>query len=114
MTYADIVPYDTPSSLDALRGPTSGMVRVPSEINTSPEPVYSLDRRAWAISLYSDTAREGTTAQQEAILDKGLLLEYWPSMRLPPRCRAAWESKFPELAERRHNATLAADPADTQ
>jgi hypothetical protein len=105
VTFGDVVPYCTPTSLEALHGPTTGWVRVPSEINTSPDPVYNIDNRAWAVSLYSDTARVGTASQQEELLDRQMLIDLWPVMRLPQRCRAVWETKFPVLAQTRQTVS---------
>jgi hypothetical protein len=99
LTYTDVVPYDTPSSLDALHGPANGLVYAPAGIDLGPNPVCNLDDRVWAVSFYSDTARCGTTTQQETLLNKQLLLELWPRMYLPPRCRQTWETKFPQLTQ---------------
>jgi hypothetical protein len=35
---------------------------------------------------------------QEALLDEARLRAAWASLRLPERCRAVWETKFPDLA----------------
>ena len=97
MTLESIRPYSVPSSLDALRGPATGTIRVAPPIDTSLNPVYDLTNpdRIW--SLYSATVREGITVEQESILNKSILLQYWPTLNLPIRCRQTWEKAFPEL-----------------
>ena len=98
--FEQTIPYDTPESLDELRGPTSGTVRVRPHINTSPDPVYDLDRPSQQWSLYSAVVRDGLPSEQSALLNREVLLVLWPDLNLPARCRAIWEAKFPELAER--------------
>lgn len=97
--FEQTVPYDTPESLDELRGPTAGIVRVRPHINTSPHPVYDLSKPSQLWSLYSAVVRDGLPGEQVAILNRHLLLALWPDLNLPVRCRAVWEGKFPELAE---------------
>jgi hypothetical protein len=99
LRYADTVPYELPTSLGALRGPTGGLVEVDTNIDTAPLRVYDLGKPGRVYSLYQATVRDGYTHQQEAILNRETLLRLWRELWLPPRCRAAWEAKFPELAE---------------
>ena len=98
--YADHIPYVTPESLDDLRGPKRGVVRVWPPISTAPDPVYDVDDPAQRWSLYSATVRDGIARDHVQILDRRFLLELWPELNLPMRCRAIWESRFPELAAR--------------
>ncbi|MDR1188060.1 MAG: hypothetical protein LBK95_11505 [Bifidobacteriaceae bacterium] len=97
--YAGLVPYDTPRSLDALHGPTSGSIEVESNISTAFKRTYEVGDPARCHSLYQATVRDGYAHQQEAILDKATLFELWRGLWLPKRCRDTWETKFPELAE---------------
>jgi len=46
---------------------------------------------------YRAIVREGTPADQEALLNRTLLLREWPNLILPARCQALWEERFPEL-----------------
>lgn len=96
--FEQTIPYDLPESLDELRGPTSGTVRVRPHINTSPDPVYDLAKPSQQWSLYSAVVRDGLPSEQVAILNRGMLLALWAELNLPARCRAIWEGKFPELA----------------
>lgn len=98
--FADTIPYDTPTSLDELAGPRSGVVRVSPHIDTSFDRTYDVSDPAMRWSLYSAVVRDGLVEEQVAVLDRGWLVELWPELNLPTRCRAVWESKFPELAWR--------------
>ncbi len=95
--YADFIPYATPDSLDQLRGPTSGTIRVSSHICTAPEPVYNLDTVAGLWTAYSAIVRDGLAAEQVDLLDRSELIRLWPDLNLPKRCRDLWAAKFPEL-----------------
>jgi hypothetical protein len=46
---------------------------------------------------YESLVREGTSQQQEALLNADVLREMWPQIRLPKPCRQLWESRLPEL-----------------
>lgn len=99
--YKDIVPYEVPSSLDALSGPSTGVLELPITVHWGPKHTFDLensDERAFA---YQQIVREGTSADQESLLDAGTLRRVWPELMLPMRCQAMWESSFPELAAQR-------------
>ena len=98
LRYVETIPFQTPESLDVLHGPTSGQVRVPAHICTAPDPVYNIDRLARRRSFYSAVVRDGLPEDQAAFLDRETLLELWPDLNLPRRCRETWTAKFPELA----------------
>ena len=95
--YADVVPYDVPSSLDALRGPSSGVLALPLHLWWAPSPAFDLADRGDVLAAYRAVVREGRSADQEALLNKALLTEVWRDLRLPARCRSSWEQAFPEL-----------------
>jgi hypothetical protein len=101
ITHADTIPYETPDSLDDLSGPVSGVVRVPMNIHPGPDPTYDTAEPKELTVMYADTIRDGLKRQQEQLLDKQLLLRLWPDLPLPTRCRAIWETHFPELSELR-------------
>lgn len=96
--FEETIPYDTPESLDELRGPTSGLVRVRPRIDTSPDPVYDVADPSQRWNLYSAVVRDGLASEQAAILNRSLLVKVWADLNLPARCRAIWETKFPALA----------------
>ncbi len=95
--YQDVVPYEAPESLDALRGPAAGVVEVPLSVHWGPRRVFDLDRPAQAKAAYRAIVREGTPAVQQALLNREVLVRLWGELVLPDRCRALWESRFPEL-----------------
>ena len=105
--YADFMPFATPDSLDDLQGPLNGVVIAPHRICTAPDSRYDLDRPALRWSLYSATVRDGTAADQAALLDKDELIRLWPDLNLPGPCRDKWERKFPLLADRSRGAVVA-------
>ena len=98
--YADTIPYDVPASLGDLTGPRAGVVRVSRHIDTSFDRTYDVTDPSMRWSLYSAVVRDGLVSEQIALLDRAWLVELWPELNLPARCRAVWESAFPELAAR--------------
>ncbi|GAA1854002.1 hypothetical protein [Myceligenerans crystallogenes] len=96
--YAERIAYHTPRSLDALHGPTQGVVRVGPPISTAPDPVYDLSDEAMRWHLYSAVVRDGTGQEQEQLLDRATLIALWRELNLPVACRALWEREFPELS----------------
>jgi len=96
--YKDIVPYDTPTSLDSLRGPATGVLDLPITVYWGPRQRFDLQEAADLETAYQALVRDGTTADQEALLNEGLLRRLWPELMLPERCRRTWEDRFPDLA----------------
>ena len=95
--YQDLVPYDVPTSLDALRGPAEGQLDLPHALHWGPNRHVDLDEPADRVAMYQAVVREGSSAQQEALLNKTLLHGLWPELALPARCRETWQAAFPEL-----------------
>ena len=96
--YQDIKPYDTPASLDDLRGPAHGTISLPVNVYWGPDPDVDLDSAAGLTQAYQAVLREGRTIDQEQILNRDRLLEIWDELLLPGRVRSLWEGKFAELA----------------
>lgn len=97
--YQDVIPYQTPSNLDALHGPTEGVVTLPLSVYWGPDPTADLSTPDGLEKAYENVIREGTTDIQEALLDRDLLQHIWPQLRLPKRCRDLWEARFPGLTD---------------
>lgn len=95
--FADHIPYSTPSGLDELRGPTTGLVRVRPHIDTSQDPVYDLSDEGDLIALYSAVVRSGTGDEQGMLLDRATLERLWPVLVLPRACRDTWTDRFGNL-----------------
>ena len=97
--YRDTVPYETPTSLSALRGPDSGTLDLPIAVYWGPSHSFDLAEAGERRMAYRALVREGTPPVQEALLNKELLLREWPNLILPSRCQALWEERFPELRQ---------------
>mgnify|MGYP003526634990 CR=1 FL=1 len=95
--YGGTIPYDTPSSLRALRGPEFGLIELPVTVHWGPQHTYDLADPSDLESAYQALVREGTTAIQEQFLNERLLRAVWSDLVLPTRCRLTWESCFPDL-----------------
>jgi hypothetical protein len=96
--YTSSFPYAAPSSLEQLRGPASGVVRVPAHIDPRPDPVFNLDVESSRLEMYGAVVRAGTVADQCELLDAELLRRAWPSLVLPAPSRQLWQARIPELA----------------
>jgi hypothetical protein len=96
--YQDVIPYEMPSSLAALHGPTEGVITLPLTVYWGPDATADLSTPDGIEKVYENVIREGTSDLQEALLNAGLLSRVWPQLRLPKRCRDSWEARFPELA----------------
>lgn len=96
--YRDVIPYDTPSSLDALAGPCEGVLILPVTAYWGPDATADLSTADGVEKAYENLVREGTSRQQEELLNADLLRRVWPLLRLPKRCRDLWQTRFPELA----------------
>lgn len=95
--YADIVPYEVPNSLASLCGPAGGPLRLPLHLWWAPGPTFDLTNRLELLVAYRAIVRDGRTRDQEELLNAALLVVVWPALRLPVRCRWAWEDAFSEL-----------------
>lgn len=96
--FGDVVPYEVPSSLSALRGPARGHLAVPVTVHWGPRRVFDLDEVAQRRVAYRAIVREGSPVMQEALLNAAVLRREWRQLVLPERCRRTWEDAFPELA----------------
>lgn len=98
-TYASRIPYVVPQSLDQLTGPRTGTVEVGVPIDWSPPRSYDLADFDDRVSLYTTVLSEASTVEDlSRFLNKDLLIELWPQLRLPRYCVRRWHTAFPELA----------------
>ena len=95
--YRDIVPYEAPTALAALRGPDCGTIDLPITVHWGPMRTLDLSDTGQRRMAYRALVRDGTPPVQEAFLNRTLLLQEWPNLILPRRCQALWEQRFPEL-----------------
>jgi hypothetical protein len=97
--YQDQRHYVTPGNLDDLRGPTQGLVTLDHRLDWPGNPGYNLDEPGDVLVMYQTVLNEATTPDDLARwLDATTLRRLWTSLWLPPRLRALWEARFPELA----------------
>jgi len=87
---------ELPRSLEELRGPTVGTVRLPLRLYWSgPDPgavEWSLDESADCGWLYEIVLREGTLDDIRQLVDGATLMRVWEKLYLPPHIRHAWQS----------------------
>ncbi|RBQ15136.1 hypothetical protein DP939_36590 [Spongiactinospora rosea] len=83
-----------PPSLDALRGPSSGVVELPPHLAWSGLTRFDLADRRLRMSMYRTVITGGGRRDAETYLNAGLLAADWPLLRmgLGPGYRNAWES----------------------
>jgi hypothetical protein len=97
--HAKRIPYVVPESLDELTGPRSGVVELGTPINWSPQRTFDLANPDDRVSLYTTVISEASTpADLSRFLNKDLLIELWPQLRLPRYCVRRWHTQFPQLA----------------
>jgi hypothetical protein len=98
-TYASMIPYIVPESLDVLQGPTAGVVELPTRLDWGPSNTYDLASLDEAIALYNKVISEASTQDDLAqYLNRDVLAALWSRLRLPRRCADLWNQAFPQLA----------------
>lgn len=95
--FHEVKPYDAPAFLSELRGPRRGRLALPSWVYWGPNPTIDLASESDVIKAYQATIQEGRITDQVQILNRELLVEVWPELRMPPRVRQLWEGRFPDL-----------------
>ncbi|WP_239334459.1 hypothetical protein [Frankia sp. CiP3] len=93
-------PYTVTGDLDLLRGPSSGIVRLPTHLDWSGSAEYDLDAPGRIVDLYRAVLIEAASPQDlYTYLDGAMLRRLWALLWLPVPLRAAWEQRFPVLAD---------------
>jgi hypothetical protein len=90
-----------PDDLSALRGPTTGQVRLPLRVHSSgvgPAQVFDLGKETQRRELYELVLTEGTAEDVCTYLDLAELRRLWPSLWLPRHVRRAWQPRLEALA----------------
>lgn len=101
-TIADSLVYLVPDFLENLRGPASGPMDLPIHLDWGPDRRYDVDYDTSCAALYALTLQtSGSLDEMCSIVNRGRLMELWPTMQLPDRCRQPWEAAFPKLPNRR-------------
>ncbi|GAA1022020.1 hypothetical protein Aple_084060 [Acrocarpospora pleiomorpha] len=96
--YGALRPYVVPVTLEELNGPVTGTITLPKHLDWGPKRLYNLDQIADARLLYMRVIRESATPDDlRRFLNASLLRKLWHELILPPRVRAMWLDRFPEL-----------------
>lgn len=99
--YEDVKPHEAPSSLADLWGPATGTMDLPLTVYWGPSRVFDLAHPGDVRSAYQAVIIEGRVVDQVRLLNAAILVQAWPRLMFPPRVRALWEGRFPELATAR-------------
>jgi len=95
--FRDVKPYYAPQSLKDLKGPSCGVLEMPHSLLWSSMDSIDLDIPGGIPMAYQAILSEGTSEEQEFLLNKEILLEHWHELMLPLRVRVLWETRFPML-----------------
>src|SRR5437868_6800386 len=104
--YGALRPYVVPATLEELTGPIRGVISLPRHLDWGPERSYDLEQLADARLMYMRVIREGATPDDlRHLLNVARLRRLWTELVLPPRVRALWLDRFPELLTLRSDGT---------
>jgi hypothetical protein len=95
-------PAEHPDSFDDLHGPSHGRLVLPLDVYWGPDRQkgFDLSNPADVVYAYSEVVANATADQQERMLNRKLLVKYWPELSIDVRrIRPAWEKAFPALRE---------------
>ena len=94
-------PVSLPAALAELRGPLTGMVRLPLRIYASglrPARSFDLSNEAERIELYEIVLTDGTAEDVCRYVNREELLRLWPRLWLPSYVRQVWEPRLGVVA----------------
>lgn len=97
LVYANTITYYAPDALTDLEGLASGVVELPRYLYWGPGKNFDLSDWDDVQRMYQPVVRIGSAADQIEWLNRDILVNSWPKFVLPARCKALWESRFPEL-----------------
>lgn len=96
--YVDQRHYVVPVSLADLRGPTSGVVTLDRWLDWSGDSTYDLDDTGDLQVMYQTVLNQAASVEDLCRwLNGDTLCRLWPSLWLPTRLRALWQTQFSEL-----------------
>jgi hypothetical protein len=89
----------TAPCLAELRGPTGGVIELPTRLLWRPDRHVDLDNPALLQWMYQVVLREAIRVDElRTWLDGETLVRVWPDLYLPQWVRQAWQQRHPELA----------------
>ncbi len=97
--YRDVVPYYAPLRLEDLAGPAEGVLELSRRVYWGPQSAFDLSDPGHLQTAYQALVRVGAVEDQVQFLNWSVLVEAWPRLVLPVRCRQLWESRFPQLVQ---------------
>jgi hypothetical protein len=88
-----------PDALEELQGPAEGVVEPPATVVWSGLRAFDLANERQRMSLYRIVLAEGMREDLCALLNRDILLQWWPTLRtlVSSTIRGVWEDRFPEL-----------------
>ena len=101
ITYRDTKPFCVPVSLDELTGPSTGLVHLAVRLSWAPgDGFFNLDDDGERTTVYQCVIGEGSVEDQCRYLNRDILTDMWPMLRLDLAITAAWENRFTALRGR--------------
>ena len=93
------------TSMEALHGPSTGEISLPTRILWNPSRPFDLSDDTRAATMLRLVLLEARKHEDlEDLIDPQLLRRLWGRLRLPQYLRDAWEQKFPDLLQARDTA----------
>ena len=88
-----------------LRGPSAGIVDLPSRLFWYPERSFDLDKSQFLREMYETVLREASRPEDlTSFLHRETLVDVWPQLHLPKGVRQAWQELHPVLRDARESA----------
>ena len=87
-------PVSLPTDLAELRGPLTGVVRLPLSVYASgqgPAREFDMSNEAERIEVYEIVLTDGTAEDVCRYVNRDEPRRLWPRMWLPPHVRRVWE-----------------------
>ncbi len=95
--FRDLKPYEVVDSLDDLKGPPQGTIRLPIWVRWIDDGDIDVTDPGGVRLAYQALLAEGTAEIQAQLINKDRLLQVWPHLSLDSRVRDLWEDRFPQL-----------------
>jgi len=93
--------FVVPATLAELRGPTTGTITLPRQLDDRDDPTYDLTKRARIARMYETVMHKSASVNDlRDWLDQDVLIKLWPELSIAPRLRGRWERRFPLLGRR--------------
>ena len=89
--------YSLPGSLDDLKGPREGSIRLPKGILWAPGDGVLPLSGGLLRTAYQAVIANGSTRDVCKFLNRDLLVCEWRHLALPIEAAKAWQGRFPEL-----------------